>query len=60
MALVSIVFWGWVWGIGGALIAVPMTVSIVVLCLEFKQTREIALLLGDANTWDEIQDRNYS
>ncbi|MEC4894438.1 MAG: AI-2E family transporter [Oscillatoria sp. PMC 1051.18] len=60
VALVSIVFWGWVWGVGGALIAVPMTVSIVVLCLEFKQTREIALLLGDANTWDEIQDRNYS
>ena len=47
IALLSIIFWSWVWGIPGAFIAIPMTVSIVVLCQEFKPTRPIALLLGE-------------
>ena len=47
IALLSIIFWGWVWGIPGAFIAIPMTVSIVVLCQEFEPTRPIALLLGE-------------
>ena len=47
IALLSIIFWGWVWGIPGAFIAIPMTVSIIVLCQEFEPTRPIALLLGE-------------
>lgn len=47
VALLSIVFWGWVWGIPGAFIALPMTVSIVVLLQEFEPTRPIAVLLAD-------------
>ncbi|MGF1495452.1 MAG: AI-2E family transporter [Elainellaceae cyanobacterium] len=47
MALLSIIFWGWVWGIPGAFIGVPMTASIVLLCAEFKPTQPIAVMLGD-------------
>ncbi|MEO0405786.1 MAG: AI-2E family transporter [Cyanobacteria bacterium P01_A01_bin.135] len=46
VALVSIVFWGWVWGIPGAFIGVPMTAAIVVICSQFKATRGVAILLG--------------
>lgn len=52
IALFSIVFWGWVWGIPGALLGVPMTVSIIVLCKEFESTRPIAILLGELDDPD--------
>ena len=35
IALFSITFWGWVWGIPGAILGVPMTVSIILFCQEF-------------------------
>ncbi len=47
IALLSIVFWGWVWGIPGAILGVPMTISIILLCQEFKATRGIAIILGE-------------
>jgi predicted PurR-regulated permease PerM len=30
--LLSIVFWGWLWGAVGALLAVPLTVAVVIAC----------------------------
>lgn len=50
IVLLSIVFWGWVWGIPGALIGVPMTAAIAIFCQEFESLESIALLLS------EIQD----
>lgn len=47
VALISIVFWGWVWGIPGAILGVPMTVAIILLCQEFDSTRGIAIVLGE-------------
>lgn len=47
VALVSIVFWGWVWGIPGAILGVPMTVAIVLVCQEFESTQGIAILLSE-------------
>ena len=46
IALFSITFWGWVWGIPGAILGVPMTISIVLLCQEFKVTQGVAIVLG--------------
>lgn len=46
VALFSIVFWGWVWGIPGAFIGVPMTAAIVLLANEFEASRPIAVMLG--------------
>jgi AI-2 transport protein TqsA len=43
---VSVVFWGWLWGIGGAIIAVPLTAALALLLAEFPATRPAALLLG--------------
>ena len=48
VALFSIAFWGWVWGIPGAILGVPMTISIILFCQEFKITQPVAILLGEA------------
>ena len=44
--LVALAFWSWVWGIVGALIAVPLTVAIVIVCGHFRTTKWIAQLLS--------------
>ena len=41
----SIVFWGWVWGIGGALLGVPLTVAVVIGFQQFEPTRWLSRLL---------------
>lgn len=41
----AIVFWGWVWGIWGAIIGVPMTVAMVISFKHFESTRRLAMLL---------------
>ena len=46
VVLLSVVFWGGVWGIGGAFIAVPLTIAVVLLCEEFEPTRPIARFLS--------------
>jgi len=46
VVLLSVVFWGWLWGIGGAFIAVPLTIAVVLLCEEFEATRPIARFLS--------------
>jgi predicted PurR-regulated permease PerM len=47
VVLASIVFWGWVWGLGGALLGVPLTVGLVIAADHFDQTRWIANLLAE-------------
>lgn len=44
--VVALAFWGWVWGIAGALIAVPLTAAIAVTCEHFRSTEWIARLLS--------------
>jgi predicted PurR-regulated permease PerM len=50
VALLSIVFWGWVWGIPGAFIGVPMTAAIVLFANEFQSTRPISIMLGNTDS----------
>lgn len=47
VVLASIVFWGWVWGIPGALLGVPITIGIVIATDHFPQTRWLARMLAD-------------
>ena len=46
--VVALAFWSWVWGIAGALVAVPLTVAIVIACDHFPGTRWVAKLLSGA------------
>lgn len=40
-----LLFWGWVWGVPGAVMAVPLTVMVQVICAHVPRTRAFAVLL---------------
>ena len=44
--LLSIVFWGWMWGAVGALLAVPLTVAVVIACRHIPGARGVATLVA--------------
>lgn len=45
--LLSLLFWGWVWGIVGVIMAVPLTVMIQVICAHSERFRGVGILLGN-------------
>jgi AI-2 transport protein TqsA len=47
VVLMSLLFWSWLWGIAGALLAMPITISIIVVCAHIVPLRTIAVLLSD-------------
>jgi AI-2 transport protein TqsA len=46
VVLVSVVFWGWIWGIPGMLLAVPMTATIITLCEQVPALQPVATLMS--------------
>jgi predicted PurR-regulated permease PerM len=44
---VSLLFWGWVWGISGVIMAVPLTVMLQVICSHSERFRGVSILLGN-------------
>ena len=44
--IVSMAFWSWMWGIAGALIAVPLTACLTIICRHFERTQWIAGLVS--------------
>ncbi len=47
VVLFSLLVWGWIWGIPGALLAVPLTVLITIVFAHAAGLRKIALVLSD-------------
>lgn len=45
VVLVGLLFWSWVWGVGGALLAVPITATLVVICAHIPSLVPIAEML---------------
>ncbi|MEZ6066532.1 MAG: AI-2E family transporter [Planctomycetaceae bacterium] len=43
--LLSLIVWGWLWGVGGALIGVPMLIVFRLICDQFEKTASIGALL---------------
>jgi predicted PurR-regulated permease PerM len=46
LVLVSLLCWGWLWGISGAALAVPILAMLKIGCDRFECTRAVGTLLG--------------
>jgi predicted PurR-regulated permease PerM len=44
--VLSLAFWAWIWGVAGALIAVPLTAACGIICDHFERTRWIAKIIS--------------
>lgn len=55
--LLSLGVWGSLWGFAGALLAVPMTVTVMIILTQFPSTRPIAVLLSDSGQIAPIRHR---
>lgn len=44
---ISLIYWGWVWGIIGALLAIPLTVTIRIICEYIPHLHQVGLFLGN-------------
>jgi predicted PurR-regulated permease PerM len=44
---VGLLFWGWVWGIWGTVLAVPMLMMIKAVCDHIEDLQPVAELLGE-------------
>jgi AI-2 transport protein TqsA len=51
--LLSIVFWGWLWGPVGALLAVPLTVGVVIACRHIPGARGVATVVAGDGVPDD-------
>ena len=47
--MVAFIFWGMIWGVAGAMLAVPLTSAIKVVCEHVHGWEGFARLLGDAD-----------
>jgi AI-2 transport protein TqsA len=47
--IIALAFWSSVWGFAGALMAIPLTVTLVTICGRFDETRWISMLLSDSS-----------
>jgi predicted PurR-regulated permease PerM len=55
--LLSLSFWGIVWGLAGMFLAVPMMVMTAIVCAQFRGLRWVAVLLStDGNLVTEQND----
>jgi AI-2 transport protein TqsA len=54
VVLVALVFWYWVWGIAGAVLAIPLTAAMIVTCSQVPALRPVSLLLSRHSRLDGV------
>ncbi|MFC6584880.1 AI-2E family transporter [Sulfitobacter aestuariivivens] len=58
---ITVVFWGWLWGVPGALVAVPVLVVFKVICENFEPLKTIGFFLsGDEGPLNEAKGNDDS
>lgn len=60
VVLVSLLFWGWIWGVVGAVLAVPLTVSIIITCAHIEAFRSFALLLSQSTDMQDLIEDTHN
>jgi predicted PurR-regulated permease PerM len=46
LVLLSLIFWGWLWGPWGMILSVPITSTIKIVCENVESLRPLAVLMG--------------
>lgn len=57
VVLISLLLWGWIWGIAGAILAVPLTITVMVVCLHVEHLRPLALMLSNLGDLEELDQQ---
>ena len=57
VVLLSLAFWGMVWGVAGMFLSTPLTVIAMVVCAQFDRSRWIAVLLSANGEPQKLRDR---
>jgi AI-2 transport protein TqsA len=60
VVLVALLVWGWIWGVVGTLIAVPVTVLMIIAFAHVPALRPIALMLSDVETMEGLGEATRS
>ena len=55
--LFSLVFWGWLWGAVGAILSVPITVTIKIVCLNIPFLRPVGVLMGTGSSRRKLKPK---
>lgn len=53
LVLISIIFWGWIWGIPGMILGVPMTITMITIFSHIKPMQPLATLLSSEDKRDQ-------
>jgi predicted PurR-regulated permease PerM len=51
--LISVVFWGWLWGITGALLSVPIAAALKIVCENIEMLKPISVLMGSGKHYQK-------
>jgi predicted PurR-regulated permease PerM len=46
VVFVSLIVWGWIWGAGGMLLSVPLTMTVKIMLENSREWRWLAILMG--------------
>jgi predicted PurR-regulated permease PerM len=49
IVFVSLIVWGWVWGVGGMLLSVPLTMTVKIMLENSREWRWLAILMGSGH-----------
>ena len=50
VTIVSLTFWGAIWGITGMFLSIPITVVMMIIMSQFPKTRPVAIMLSEKGT----------
>ena len=51
--LLSLLFWGWLWGVIGALLSVPFTAAIMIICENIETLRPVSIVMGSGKRYQK-------
>lgn len=57
VVLLSLAFWGAIWGVPGMFLSTPLTVIAMVVCAQFEGARWVAVLLSANGAPEKLKDR---